>query len=684
MKKISNEDYVLPRPIQRLADFANARARQTLATKLVEAFRLPPESASAIANAVVNPAAVRKSIGEPSDPEVERISVPGGTLWGIRTSVWSRRVMPDPRNPRTLPSRCHPFAVDPGTGGENAKFRPVPEPRMRTGANPEIAELVVDIESRDHLTWAAHQAKDYVFAHNDWTDSIESQGVMEAVWLVATTYEHGDGSAAVTTMVSAEGSSRITAVHRTLSIRSSDVPYEENESKLRNHIKKLNEAFERGPSPEETIAIRCEQIPALILVGFRAHRSGNTTFPTAVKSLVALRHVDPPRPWGDGPEHEALADEVLDELYRQGLISGTSRSYFAGSLTKAEARAAHLSDDPTMRAAGIVRVFTSKDPRIYDAVRTAVTSQSTRKRMTLPLRSDLAIALIMRSISDEPAKTDQIRRYMRIAFGESVRNEEWQSTDRDVEVLTKEALKEVARSIKTNGQPEPGPASLELAVRAAYALIASGSLKAILGSRGDQELDRRMPSQVLDVMRRTPQGVHQLSQALRDFAAETAIRAVDDSGKLKQPDGSTDQSINDGYLRSEFPPPGKTRARRPGHTPLELLENQVSDFAEAIEVLNTRFEVIRDVVGNDGRALVEAHGVNPSLCSAWRGVLGKIDDELIVWSSTFKRVFGTTTVSDRDVDDIHTDEADNESEFFEVDGLDSATDKEAGAVVSVG
>src|SRR5258707_15354552 len=110
-------------------------------------------------------------------------------------------------------------------------------------------------------------------------------------------------------------------------------------------------------------------MPALILVGFRPHASGNTGFPTAVKSLVAVRHVDPRKPWGEGPENESLADEVLDELYRRDLISSTQREYFAGSCTRAEARAAHLPDDPVLRAAQIVQLFTNRDARVVEAIR---------------------------------------------------------------------------------------------------------------------------------------------------------------------------------------------------------------------------------------------------------------------------------------------------------------------------
>ena len=644
MEKTFSEDHVLPRPVDRLPEYAHAKARQTLATRLIDAFSLSTDAASTIANAVVDPTAVRKSIGEPTDPEVEEIAVPGGgILLGLRTLVWARKVMPDPRNPRILPSRRHPFAVEPGTGSEDAKFRPVPEPRTKAGVNVQIAELVVDVENRHHLTWASQQAATYVLAENDWRQSIASQGVMEAVWLVATTYEHRDDSASATTMTSAEGSSRITGVHNLLGVRSADVPYEENESKLRSHVRKLNEAFDRGPTLEETTTIRCEQIPALILVGFRRHPSGNTVFPTAVKSLVALRHVDPPKPWGEGPENESLADEVLDEWYRQGLISATEREYFAGACTRAEARAARLSDDPVVRATRIVRMFTSPDQRIREAIRTAVTSQSTRKRMTAKLCNELATALILRAIADDRAKTDQTRRYMRFAFGQSVHREKWQCTDRGTESIVKEALHEVRQSISAESNPDPGPASLELAVRGAYPLITSGRLKAVLGSRGSEQLDRRFPSEVLDAMRRTPQGIFQLAQALRDFAADgQPIRAVDDSGQIKKrDDGSGDELVNDVYLRGEFPPPGKARSPRPGDTPIDIYHNRINDFIESVESLNHRFAAIRDVTGDDGRALVDTRGADPRACSAWRDVLRRIDEELIVWGSTFKRVFGT-------------------------------------------
>ena len=82
MNTLSQEDHILPRPVGKLPEYAHAKARQTLAEKIVSAFGLSNEAASAISNSVVDPAAVRRSIGEVDDPRVEEISVPGGTLLG--------------------------------------------------------------------------------------------------------------------------------------------------------------------------------------------------------------------------------------------------------------------------------------------------------------------------------------------------------------------------------------------------------------------------------------------------------------------------------------------------------------------------------------------------------------------------------------------------------------------------
>lgn len=655
----NNDDlHILPRPVERLPEYAHAKARQTLAERLTAAFDLSDASASAIANAVVDPSEVRASIGSAEEPDVERIPVPGGTLLGIRTSVWARRTMPDPRNPRTLPSRRHPFAIEPGTGSDDSKFRPVPEPRSLDAEHPQAAELAVSIENRHHLIWALQQAARFVLAENNWKASIESQGVMEAVWLVATTYQHMDSSAPATALTTVEGSSRDTAVHSLLGVHSADVPYDDQDAKFRAHIRKLNEAFDRGERDKDTVvSLRCERIPALILVGFRPHPSGTTGFPTAVKSLVALRHVDPPKPWGEGPENESLADEVLDELYRRNLISETERDYYAGSCTKDEAKAAHLSIDPVLRAAQIVRLFTSRDADIEDAIRVAVTSQSTRKRITSKLMNELATALILRAVADEPAKVDQIRRYLRHAFGKAAHRSDWKPTGRSTEQLVKESLAEVRNVI--GSADEPGPASMELAVRASYALVVSGRLNADRGTSNNAQPDRRTPGEILDTMRRSVLGVYQLGQALHDYEEGTPLRAVNEEGDIKHvSDGSAPQTVSDIYLRNEFPPAGKMKAKRPGDTPVDRYYNALNSFGAALLAIEQTFEELNSVIGDDGQPVVDVQGVESRHTDSWRKLLSRLDEEMIIWGRTFRKAYGTKAQTSTLTDDDENDEGD--------------------------
>lgn len=675
-KFFSVEEQVLPRPVERLPEYANAKARRTLAERLTTIFALSDAAADAIANAVVDPSAVRKSIGDPEDPQVELIPVPGGTLKGIRTQVWARRIMPDPRNPRIGPSRKHQFAVEPGTAGEDSKFRPVPEPRSPDGKPPTVAELVVEVDSRAHLEWASIQAAGYVLAENDWRASIASQGVMEAVWLVATTFVHKNGAAPATAVVTAEGSSRATGTHNLLKVRSADIPYEDPDAKLRSHYKKLNEAHDAGTATgEQQVALRCEQIPALIIVGFEKNQTGSAGFPTAVKSMVALRHVDPPKPWGEGPENESLADEVLDEFYRRGLISETERAYLAGSCTKTEARAAHLSDDPAIRAARVVQMFARPETadgraeELEDAIRVAVTSQSTRKKITAKLCNELAAALIVRGA--DTTKGDQHRRYLRYSYGRSVYEQKWGATDRDTDALEAAALEEVRVAIADPTITEPGPASLELAVRAAYPLIVSSSLNADRGSKGNDQPDRRTPGELLDVMRRRIQGVRQLAQALRDFKAGQAIRAVHEDGTVKKrADGAGDQTVTDVYLRAEFPPPGKAKAKSGGTTPREVLDDRVIDLTNAMNQLEAAFKATKEVEGSDGSSLVEVEGVNPEECARWTGILTDMLGELRVWERAYRRKHGASVP--RPVSPA-PDAQDDEDDGFE-DEVDQAYD----------
>jgi hypothetical protein len=633
-------DKVLPRPVERLPMPALAAATRKLADKLVDQYDMSEESAQALAVAAVDPSAVRKALESP-----ERLPVPGGAVLAVRAQVWSRAIMPDPRNPRIGPARRHPASNLVGND-ERTRFAPLPEPLADPDGKPELIQRV---QSQEHLAWAALQARDYVVSNNDWRESIRNQGVMTEVWVAPTTFVHEDGTPNVTAPVTAEGSSRTTCVHELLDVRSADVPYGAEERRLRSHVRKLNEELEAAGSPAEVdpdvaVKLRCETMPALLLVGFEPHDDTVADYGVAVKSLVALRHVDYPKPWGEATENEALADAVVDELERRSLITAGMAKWLSGELTPEDAADAGFSDDPGIRAAAIVRLFTERDPLINAGIRSAITTQSTRKRITAKLLFEIATSLILRSLPEEdPRRRERTRKYLRESFGQELTKDTWKASLRGSDELVADADREVATG-------EPGQATRELAARSAYPLIVSGALTADRGTANGDQPDRRNPGEVIDRMRSTPRGVRQLRQVLHDFGAGRRVRFVGEDGQVAKSPAGRDILLTDPILRSAYPRPGDGPAPVPAPiTAAELLGNALADLATAIGAVETAVAAVGAVRAEDGSAAIDVLGADKGDCEEWRNILLDVLEKLPVWKQTgIQRHGATAEVDDGD------------------------------------
>ena len=646
------DETLLPRPPQLLDLPALAPATRRAAERLQEQFNLSHEAAEAFAAAVVDPAEIRKAADNP-----EALYVPGGTIYGLRTRVWTRRVMPDPRNPRVGPARRHPVAIAPGST-EDAHFRPIPEPDPDPDGRPE---LNLAIESREHLTWASVIAKKFILKDNDWRLSIRNQGVMTEVWLSAATLLHGDGTASVTVPVSSEGSSRLVSCHDILDIRSADVPYMRDDRALRSIVRSLNEAFTNGATVEQAEALRCETVPALLLVGFEPHPGSTATFATAVRSLVALRHVEPPKPWNEAAKMGSIADAVLEALADQGLLRPDEELWLLGALTPKEAEAKGFSADPAVRAARIVRLLTDTDPVVYQTIRVAITGQTTKQRITNKFKLEVASALILRAVSggDESQKVSDIYRGLQTGFADVLATEPWQATYRRTDEVVAHALRELERGV------ENGAASLELAARAAYPLVVSRQLFPDRGTKNNDQIDRRQPGTVIDRMRTNEWGIRQLGKALTDHAAGRRIRAVSPAGEpIPLDNGDGDQLVTDNWLRQTFPPPGRPVAPSTPDTAHERYLDALSKVGEAMDALDRAVRRLLGVEGIDGRPLIQTEGVDPADADAWMEDVMKLMQLIPVWRNTHVSRHGSTPSSaavwgDEDVDDTEPADDDN-------------------------
>jgi len=683
---MSSKSSAFPRRVVAPPQLADSRARKSLAERL-QCFGFTEEAARSIADTTVDPSAVRKFIGEPETPNFEIRRTPIGIVKGIPVEVYATRVMPDPRNPRTSPEKKHPFAVDPGTGDSSRRYPPVPDPR--SVESPGAPELLVAIESHDHLASAHSLAASYIAAHNDWEDSIRSQGVMEPIWLAATTYRHADGSPDVIALTTVDGSSRLTAVHKILrdksadflKLKSADVPYRgDDDAKFRADLRRMTEWIESdGLDDSRSAVLRNVVVPAFIIVGFESERPG-TTFHTAVKSLVALRHVDPPTPWGTGPEHESLADEVVDQLEVATLITSDEAKYLRGSLTREEAAKVNLSPDPAIRAARIIDVFLKRDDAFKIAIRNAVTAQSTRKQSSPKLMKELAAVLINRGLDHSPREAEQKRKYLiksipaaaeRRGYGGA----EWQATGRPHDQLMRESLEEVGLA-QAAGKNDPGPATVELAVRSILPLIANNALAGTRGFDRNADSDERPPSSVIDAMRQTKRGVRQLGEVLLEYAeGKRAFRAIDASGnEVVGQDPSQPVRLSDGYLRGEYPDPGKVPLpRASGDQPRDIYNQRIHDLQTAIERLDVARNQVKEAREHDGTLLADRIGVDYRACKKWLDVIHSVAKDLAVWEQADIKYNGRRhdDESDDNLDHDLLNEIDQVDDELEDDLLDS-------------
>ncbi|WFB08189.1 hypothetical protein LRS74_14860 [Streptomyces sp. LX-29] len=621
-------DHVPPRPVSKLPELAPIAARRKAADKLVDAFNLSPDAAACIANAVVDPAELRRSIETPTE-----LAITGGILLAVRARVWTRRTLPDIRNPRIGDARRHPVAVEPGTD-EESRFAPVDDPTS-PGVTPH---LEVQVESVEHMTWASALAARAVLDANDWRYSIRNQGVLTEVWLVANRYVHTvDGSPDLWAVTTAEGSSRTTAAHDILGDGNSvDIAVKaETDTFMRGRIKELNTALEQGPTVKQSEALRCETMPALILVGYQPLPGGPDRFSSAVKSLVALRHVDAPKEWGEGPELESLADEALSVMEDRRILTRQRRRWLAGAISRAQAKIAHLPTDPAIRAAEIIALFSSDDQAVRDAIRDAVTRQSTRKRITKNFRVKLAVALIVRSVAGEGTSPDRVRRYMQHGFV-SVRDNHFTPTHRDSGAVLAAALDE----FEDDPVGTLGTARLDLAARAAYPLIATLSLWADRGTNNNPNADdRRRPGEVIDTMLSSRLGIHQLHRAIVDHNdGRSALRAVNEDGSIRlTEDRAQEQTLSDVYLRSTFPKAGSPTRPASTDTPDDALRDAAAGLGAAVRRLEEAMAALRAVKAADGTDHVESVGIDFNHVIEWKSSLDAATSDLDFWGRIWER-----------------------------------------------
>lgn len=580
---LSDSDVVPPRAIKSATAFATAAAQTKLQIALEEV-GYGPEAAASIARAVENPSLMIEQLRAPVT-----LGVHGGTLTYVVTRVRNGAVLPLPTNPRVSGRIRYP-AGGAGSGGI--------EPLEVSGDPSGAAALITRAQSPNALRIDMRAVLDEVTATNDLSASIRDQGVLLPVTVVPVTFEFGDGSAPRHAACTVDGSSRTSAALKTWRLTPEAVLFElSNSVALQARTKATTELLRKDVqdlSDDDKAALRNMTIPASIIIGWSAEDE-SLSFSDLIDAYLGLIHVEPPTPWSEAASQDSRADAVLDELERTGRIGSNEKRYLAGLMSPQEAEESGFDPSLDGRAAAI---FYALDRR-WNA--NAVNRGLRRIGMKHVDRSDrleVATELAMRPYRANVV--EMARRNPRQALPQALQrlkpdNDSWKPSLDAPEVLLARALEEGASG---------GPASRELAVRAAFWLTRYSSLQK------SSRTDARFADELLRDIAAKPRGKQQFYQAVVDGRGATIPRQVREDGNVATSATGEELSVEDRWLRKTF---------EPQEAPIE--EDADEDF-EPNDELRSRYYAIRDDAGTlttkiealreveqDGKPLVEAVGI---------------------------------------------------------------------------
>jgi hypothetical protein len=101
--------------------------------------------------------------------------------------------------------------------------------------------------------------------------------------------------------------------------------------------------------------------------------------------------------------------------------------------------------------------------------------------------------------------------------------------------------------------------------------------------------------------------------------------------------------VTDTYLREEFTAASRAKGQRSGDSPTDRYLNGVAKLAAAMTTVEQAFDALGRIEGDDGRLMVDVRGVEARDCAAWRDLLTRIDDDLVIWSRASRRVNGVAS-----------------------------------------
>ncbi|MEU4686452.1 hypothetical protein [Streptomyces xinghaiensis] len=576
-------------------------AVRRLASSLV-AYGFSEGAATAIARAIARPEEARKRL---QNPDIMR--VPGGVLATITTQVWAPAVCHYPGNNREASHRIYPLSGALQAG----QYPPLRELDSVSGVT---GELVLQAQSRAHVVSSLNKSNAFLARHNDLSETIGHHGILREVLLTVVKIEHeAEGEQPAWTLAGADGSSRISASHRIHHLGADEVVYglPGDDRKYRGYISDVLAAGQK-PRGEVTIGdvqqARSLVVPATLVLKFEPESNSDLRFDQAVRFIVGITHVEPPKPWGVASENDALADPVIEEFLHQGKVTRARAQWYAAALTPERAQEHALDPHADSRVAEIAAMFLPKDNQ--RTFRRGVLRITAKSKVTSDFKSKVVTEMILRPWRAQHTDADGVERVggvrsvlQRILKWPALQASDWHvSVDNDPDKMLELAL----RGLVENGTA--GNAGVELGVRGGYYLALHGSM--VRDAHG-RTVDFRTPSSVLQRMTENEHGLRTLHRAVIDGRLGRAPQSVDGNGAVRVNANNQPITANDEWLRRSFPAVGESVESPPvegaTETPesaFETAKNQVAGLVASLESALTGAES----VPGHSRPLVKEQG----------------------------------------------------------------------------
>lgn len=558
------------------------------------------EGAQAIARAVCDPAAARRQLEEPGELRVD-----GGVLETVQTAVWLPAVSLYPTNPRVLPAFAYP--------AEGRQDRRAPLRNLESSPDRKAPELLLPAMSPAELTGVLDAHLEFLRRTNNLSESIGNLGIREPLLLVAmrVTVSAKDATESSTdhsVLAAVDGSSRVSAAYEHLGLDPAEVIFKlaPNERLLRQRIAAVRALADRpigALSDTDKAALRSLVVPATIIVGFRAD-DRTATLADAIASRLGILHVEPPHPWSNGSKFDVQLDVALRALLDAERIAPGEFEWLSGHLDPEQATAAGFSNQPDVRAAFLLETLGKRDTLTSRAIRTITAHTHVSAEQRAAIVAEGALRSFRSTAGDNAAQA--ARSLLAALYRMPELDKQW-SIDTAPGRLTNHRRAQLAALKELEDLGAPGPRIRCLVVLASYWLARYRVVPR--QTRGGQE-DRRDITTVIGLMTTSRHGVRQLYQIVIDGRHGRQPRQIDATGELIVSAAGEHLDVDDHWLRSTWPAPGKgPNADEPALSAEAVLELRKTALAEQFNALERAVSDLDDPrVGGD-TPLVQSVGL---------------------------------------------------------------------------